>query len=524
MRVNLPVTGRERPVPPEARLISTTTRKGVITYVNEAFCQVAGYRPSELLGQAHNVIRHPDMPAPVFRNLWDTLKAGRPWMGVVKNRCKNGDYYWVSAYVSPLFEHGEWVGYQSVRTRASAEQIARAQKLYAKIRRRDRLPRRLLSGTRQRVALAMAIAAFGGAALTGLAEQAGWSSAASLAAVSGLALLAGGVGYGLTRHLQALKAHAQRIFENSVGSYVYGNGYDEAAAAELALAMQNSRNNTLLGRIEDFSAQLLESSRGVEQASVKTEQAIGAQRGDIEQVAAAINEMNAAAQEISRNTTVASEAAGEGADEAESGRGVIAESTRAMQSLASEVQQAAEVIQRLRAESEGIRGIVDAINAITEQTNLLALNAAIEAARAGDAGRGFAVVADEVRTLASRAGESATEIGEVVNRLQQQAGEASGVMERGQQSARQVADHAERVATAIDGVSRAVQRIHEMNAQVASAAEEQTAVSEEINRNILQVSDRVADTATAAEDTRRTGETLVKMVDELRGLLRQFSA
>ncbi|KAB7619261.1 PAS domain-containing protein, partial [Alkalilimnicola sp. S0819] len=101
------------------------------TYVNEAFCQVSGYRPSEMLGQAHNVIRHPDMPAPLFRNLWDTLKAGRPWMGVVKNRCKNGDYSWVSAYVSPLFEHGEWVGYQSVRTRASAEQIARAQKLYA---------------------------------------------------------------------------------------------------------------------------------------------------------------------------------------------------------------------------------------------------------------------------------------------------------------------------------------------------------------------------------------------------------
>ena len=116
MRKNLPVTGREFLYDQDARLISTTDRAGVITHVNDAFCHVSGYDRDELLGQPHNIIRHPDMPEAVFQDFWATLKAGRPWMGVVKNRCKSGDHYWVSAYVAPIYEGDAIVGYQSVRT------------------------------------------------------------------------------------------------------------------------------------------------------------------------------------------------------------------------------------------------------------------------------------------------------------------------------------------------------------------------------------------------------------------------
>jgi len=104
MRTNLPVTQRELPLPPGRTLVSVTDLKGRITYCNDAFVQASGFRRDELLGQPHNLIRHPDVPAEAFRDLWATVQAGRPWTGVVKNRCKNGDYYWVEAHASPLRE------------------------------------------------------------------------------------------------------------------------------------------------------------------------------------------------------------------------------------------------------------------------------------------------------------------------------------------------------------------------------------------------------------------------------------
>ena len=134
MRVNLPVTDREEVVREGERLISTTNLKGVIQSANDAFVRVSGFSEDELRGKAHNIVRHPDMPEAVYQDFWDTLKAGKPWMGVVKNRCKNGDYYWVSAYVAPVFEDGKQVGYQSVRTRATEAQKRRAARVYARMR------------------------------------------------------------------------------------------------------------------------------------------------------------------------------------------------------------------------------------------------------------------------------------------------------------------------------------------------------------------------------------------------------
>ena len=133
MRNNQPVTQRERTYPAEQRLISTTNSRGVITYANDAFVDISGFARDELVGSPHNLVRHPDVPPAVFAHMWATLKNGKPWMGIVKNRCKNGDHYWVSAYVTPIFERDEIVGYESVRVRPTAEQVERAQALYQRI-------------------------------------------------------------------------------------------------------------------------------------------------------------------------------------------------------------------------------------------------------------------------------------------------------------------------------------------------------------------------------------------------------
>lgn len=134
MRKNLPVTAIEYPVSDETLIVSRTDLKGKLTYFNEDFIAAAGFTAEELIGQPHNIIRHPDMPPEAFENLWDTLKAGKPWVGAVKNRRKNGDFYWVLATASPIHENGEVTGYTSIRTKLPADQRAEAEHVYALLR------------------------------------------------------------------------------------------------------------------------------------------------------------------------------------------------------------------------------------------------------------------------------------------------------------------------------------------------------------------------------------------------------
>ena len=133
MRNNGAVTGREIAIPPNEEIVSSSDLKGTILYCNSTFCKVSGYSHEELFQQPHNILRHPHMPEQVFAGFWKTLKSDKPWMGIVKNRCKNGDHYWVDAYVTPVHERGEPVGYESVRVRADQDRVRRAEEVYARI-------------------------------------------------------------------------------------------------------------------------------------------------------------------------------------------------------------------------------------------------------------------------------------------------------------------------------------------------------------------------------------------------------
>ncbi|MGH8806881.1 MAG: PAS domain-containing protein, partial [Noviherbaspirillum sp.] len=134
MRTNLPVSSADYPLLDGLSIVSKTDLKGKITYINPYFIEVSGFTEEELIGSPHNLVRHPDMPPEAFSDLWATLKAGVPWTGMVKNRRKNGDYYWVQANVTPMREGERIVGYMSVRTKPTREQAAAATALYAKMR------------------------------------------------------------------------------------------------------------------------------------------------------------------------------------------------------------------------------------------------------------------------------------------------------------------------------------------------------------------------------------------------------
>ena len=135
MRNNQPVTQREVSLAPSQKLISATDVQGMITYCNDAFVDISGFERADLIGAPQNIVRHPDVPPAVFAHMWGALKQGLPWMGIVKNRCKNGDHYWVNAYVTPIFENERVVGYESVRIKPTAEQIRRAEGLYSRLNR-----------------------------------------------------------------------------------------------------------------------------------------------------------------------------------------------------------------------------------------------------------------------------------------------------------------------------------------------------------------------------------------------------
>ena len=141
MKNNQPVTQREIPFPADTYLVSRTDLKGIITYANDAFVDISGFSREELIGSSHNIVRHPDMPQAAFADLWATVKQGLPWRGLVKNRCKNGDFYWVEAFVTPIKQDGRITGYQSVRTPAPASRRSAVEAAYRAAGQTGSLPR-----------------------------------------------------------------------------------------------------------------------------------------------------------------------------------------------------------------------------------------------------------------------------------------------------------------------------------------------------------------------------------------------
>ena len=130
MKINMPVTSHEVLLDDMAFLLSKTDLNGVITYANQDFIRISGFSESELVGQSHNVVRHPDMPTEAFEDMWRNLKAGKSWTGLVKNRTKSGDYYWVETNAAPIIENGQVTGYLSARKKPSRQQVEAASAVY----------------------------------------------------------------------------------------------------------------------------------------------------------------------------------------------------------------------------------------------------------------------------------------------------------------------------------------------------------------------------------------------------------
>lgn len=520
MRKTGAVTQREVKLKPGEQIISATDPKSRITHVNDTFVKISGYKREELIGEGHNILRHSDMPGAAFKMMWDRIQAGKPWMGLVKNRCKNGDHYWVDAYVVPVWEGEKIVGYESVRVQTDPVMQARAEKLYARLNagKKPFATADHLRAYQPFAACGFALALAVLVIMNVVSLGAGGWIAQGVALV--LSPLIGGWVFPklMKRHLD----HASEVVDDVVAQYVYTGDIGPLGRSRLAVLMQQHHLQTVLSRVGSLAQELNSATKATNGSIHQVAQRVAQQRADTDTVASAVHEMSATIREVAENTRVTATRTVEVSQQVRDSNSALLDAVAKVKALNTEVNQANTVIGKLATDSGSIKSAVDSIGAIAEQTNLLALNAAIEAARAGEQGRGFAVVADEVRSLAQRTQESTASISELLNTLAEATQRAVGAIERSHKEAAEGVEAINHASEQMNVILSAMSDIEHGTENISVAAAQQETAAEEISRSTVRIAEGADSTEKDMANGAQQVDSIEKMAREQVSLIDRF--
>ena len=482
------VTQRNIPVPADCNILSTTDLKGRITSVNQQFIDISGYTEDELIGHGHNILRHPDMPAAAFEHLWQTVQSGQSWRGVVKNRCKNGDHYWVDAFVSPIYDDGKIVEYQSVRRQPSKEQINRAEALYTQLQQGKTPSTQAHDLSTSLVKLNVIPAAIAVALSLTLAL----SQTVIIWMLIASALLSLFAQLWLLKPFSEAKSNTKETPTDQILQYIYCGSRHPSTPISFNLQKLKGEQAALTGRMCFVADQLQNSSLQVSTYMKQLDDNIQAQFSETEQVATAMHQMTASITDVAANAQINADTGAELQSGFDNCLQISTQSHNLITRLQHSLIQADSKLNELADNSQRITGVLDVITALADQTNLLALNAAIEAARAGDAGRGFSVVAAEVRELANRTQQSVSEIEKIVSGIKQSSQQTIDAMTQGKKLSDDCVTQTDMLANAVTQLSERTQHSIDASRLIAVAVQQQSTVAEAINYSMHQISELAA--------------------------------